>query len=27
MRGLISAAKRAGAHPDAFTRELEVAYG
>jgi carbon-monoxide dehydrogenase medium subunit/xanthine dehydrogenase FAD-binding subunit len=27
MRGLISAAKRAGAHPDAFTGELEAAYG
>jgi carbon-monoxide dehydrogenase medium subunit/xanthine dehydrogenase FAD-binding subunit len=27
VRGLISAAKRAGAHPDAFTGELEAAYG
>ncbi|HEY0222892.1 MAG TPA: FAD binding domain-containing protein [Pseudolabrys sp.] len=27
MRGLISAAKRAGAHPDSFTGELEAAYG
>jgi len=27
VRGLISAAKRAGAHPDAFADELEAAYG
>jgi xanthine dehydrogenase FAD-binding subunit len=27
VRGLISAAKRAGAHPDALTGELEAAYG